>query len=125
MKNLKTQILLVDDDPKLLRSLARQMAEVGFEVLTAISAAEAMVILSREKVDVIVSDNQMSGTNGTRLLATVCKKYPSVLRFMLTGDITKSHAWLVENEIGVCKLFEKPCKPDEIIREIASSLSLI
>lgn len=125
MKIPETQILLVDDDPKVLRSLARHMSDVGFNVLSAISAAEAMVYLSREKVDVIVSDNQMSGTNGTRLLAFVCKQYPNVLRFMLTGDITKSHAWLVENEIGVCKLFEKPCKPDEIVREIAANLSLI
>lgn len=121
MKIAKT-ILLVDDDEKLLRSFERHFGDSEFEVLTAISAAEALVLLNHAHVDAIVSDNQMTGTNGTRLLATVSKKYPHVLRYMLTGDISKSQAWLVENEIGVCRLFEKPCHPQEILSVIEAQL---
>lgn len=108
-------ILIVDDDEKIRRSLARTFEDDGFEVEVAISSAEARVLLDRNSFAAIICDNQMPGINGTRFLAEISKTQPDVKRFMLTGDITHTQAFLVDKEIGVCALFEKPCAGEKIL----------
>lgn len=116
-------ILLVDDNTKLLDGLARTFEENDFQVHKAISTAEAIVILNHNEIDVIISDNQMTGANGTRLLAFVCKSFPRVLRFMLTGDISRSQSIIVEHEIGVCQVFEKPCTSQIILESVVEAMA--
>ncbi len=116
--NDQIHVLLVDDDERLLRSLQRSLGEAGFAVEAAISAAEASVMLQRYPIHAVVCDNQMVGTSGTRLLAEIRRDYPKIARFMLTGDISSAHSYLVEREIGVVALFSKPCAPAAIIRAI-------
>lgn len=117
------KVLLVDDDSKLRSSLRREFEDADFLVVEAISVAEARVILAHETFDVVLCDNQMAGTNGTRLLAEVSKEYPDMKRFMLTGDISSTQSFLVEKEIGVCGLFEKPCSSAKLIEEIRKVVS--
>lgn len=123
MNTSNIKVLLVDDDSRLRASLRRDFEEAGLSVVEAISVAEARVILAREKFDVVLCDNQMAGTNGTRLLAEVSKEYPNMKRFMLTGDISSTQSFLVEKEIGVCGLFEKPCSSQTLIEEINKVIS--
>ncbi len=116
------RVLLVDDDAKLLRGLARHFSAAGFEVATAISGSEAIVMLGQEEFEAIVCDNQMAGLTGTRLLGNIRSQFPNLKRFMLSGDISKTHAWLVENEIGVCRLFHKPCDHNELTTAVAEAI---
>ncbi len=124
MKSDSKSILLVDDDEKLMRSLARTFDENQFVVHQAVSAAEAMVILNHNSIDVLICDNQMVGINGTRLLSFVRKNYPNTLRFMLTGDISRSQTVVVENEIGVCEVFEKPYSAEALLESVRHAMSV-
>ena len=65
----KTRLLLVDDDLDMLEALAEGLGEQGFEVLTARSAEAAIVHLSEESFDVMVTDLRMTGADGLTLLA--------------------------------------------------------
>jgi sigma-B regulation protein RsbU (phosphoserine phosphatase) len=58
------KILLVDDDPFMLGTLALAFTRGGFAVLKAESAEEAIALLEKEKPDIILSDYEMPGTNG-------------------------------------------------------------
>lgn len=107
-------ILLIDDDPKLLRALERHLEDEGYKIVTAVSAAEGMAVLKHHHVDAVICDHMMPGTSGTQFLANVRRDHPEVVRFMLTGNISKNDAWRVVNEIGVCRLFIKPCSPLEL-----------
>ena len=112
------RVLLVDDDPRLLASLGRRLDDAGFQVETAVSAEETTAILRAMKFDAMVCDNQMVGASGTKLLSTVSRSYPHMARFMLTGDISRTQEYLIENEIGADGLFYKPCNADVIASAI-------
>jgi DNA-binding NtrC family response regulator len=80
---MTTSVLLVDDDLGVLQALMRRMHKEPFQVRTATSAEEALGILSRSPIDLIVSDMNMPGMTGLELLAVVAKKYPDCIRIML------------------------------------------
>lgn len=122
MTNQPIRVLIVDDDSRLSASLGRDFEDAGVTVFTAVSAAEANAILKQQRFDAILSDNQMIGANGSRLLADVRKNYPETKRFMLSGDITASQRTLIENEIGVIQIFEKPCRSEVLITSIVDAV---
>ena len=101
-------ILLVDDDSKLLRALKRHLEE-DYQVLTAISPGEAAVFLEREEIDLILSDNLMSGELGTEFLESIGEKHPNIKLLMLSGYLPRTVAERVINHCGVLKVLTKPC----------------
>ena len=120
-QKLKT-ILLVDDDSKLLKALKRHLVE-DYRVLTAISPGEAVVFLGREEVDLILSDNLMSGALGTEFLESINKQYPSIKLLMLSGYLPETVAARVVNDCGVHMVLTKPCSITEVESAIQDALN--
>jgi CheY-like chemotaxis protein len=81
----KSVILCVDDErnPLTLRKLV--LERVGYEVLTAMSAEEAMGLLASKHVDLVISDYLMPGVVGTELAKQVKATYPNVPFVLLSG----------------------------------------
>ncbi|UVW30163.1 response regulator [Massilia sp. H6] len=79
-------ILLVDDDPFMLAVLAEMLTDEPWRVLSAASGPEALALLGREPVEVILCDQSMPGMSGTEVLAQVARDYPRTARLMLTGQ---------------------------------------
>jgi two-component system probable response regulator PhcQ len=116
---MRFRVLLVDDDEAAL-ALAAALADAPYEVLTARSAAEALKVLEREDVQVVVSDEWMPGMRGVELLAQVAKEYPYIVRILLTGDPQLDAAVRAINEGEIFRFLTKPCTPsmlDSVIRE--------
>jgi len=110
---------LVDDDEAAL-ALAAALEGVPYEVLTAKSAAEALELLEREDIQVVVSDEWMPGMRGVELLAQVAREYPYIVRILLTGDPQLDAAVRAINEGEIFRFLTKPCSPatlDAVIRE--------
>lgn len=84
MKNEPIKVLYVDDEESNLRSFKANFRR-DFDVHLAASAKEAMELLSREPMHVVISDQRMPGENGAELLAQVKDKHPSAIRMLLTG----------------------------------------
>ncbi|MCC6625015.1 MAG: EAL domain-containing response regulator [Deltaproteobacteria bacterium] len=84
--DLKTRVLVVDDDALVLRALARGLRAVAIEVLEARDAGEAEALLESERVDAIVSDVFMPGVDGMALLRRVRERDPDVPFVLLTGQ---------------------------------------
>jgi len=84
----KIRVMFVDDDPLVVRGIARNMSMMGVKMDIAVrtSAAEALKSLEKELVDVIITDLYMPGIDGTALLEEVRSHYPTVLRFVLSGE---------------------------------------
>ncbi|MEQ9409501.1 MAG: response regulator [Fuerstiella sp.] len=116
-------VLLVDDDANLLRSLTRCLKADGYEILTAISAAEANVQLNRNQVDLIVSDNFMPGIFGTEFLADVHQQYPKIKLFILSGYIPERVAHRAMEDSGVLCVFNKPCPSNDVAAAIRDALT--
>ena len=79
-------LLLVDDDTFMLEVLADMVEDQGWRVLTASSGAQALALLAREPVALIVSDHFMPGMSGAELLAAAQRLYPSTVRILLSGQ---------------------------------------
>ena len=82
-----TTVLLVDDEPTILRILVRELGVEGYALRTATSGPEALARLAAEDVAVLVTDQRMPGMCGTDLIAKVRERSPlTVCLLLVTGS---------------------------------------
>jgi CheY-like chemotaxis protein len=81
----KRAVLFVDDDEIVLQSLERGLLDESYNKLFAKSGQEALEILQREEVHVIVTDMCMPEMTGLELLRIARKEYPNITGMILTG----------------------------------------
>jgi two-component system probable response regulator PhcQ len=124
MTSIRTEatILLVDDDPIVITILSEHFPKQRFKVLGAGSANEAYHLLEWYSVDVIVSDERMPAESGSEFLAAVRRKYPHIIRIILTGQGSLESAVRAINEAEVYRFFLKPCIPADLISTIERAL---
>ncbi|MCU0787127.1 MAG: response regulator, partial [Verrucomicrobia bacterium] len=85
----KKKILLVDDNPEFLGSacqLLRHLSGGKWDVSTTPSGGEAMACLQNSPVDLIALDVNMPVLDGVQLLGLVQRRFPHVLKVVLTGE---------------------------------------
>ncbi|UXI69868.1 EAL domain-containing protein [Tahibacter amnicola] len=109
-------LLMVDDEPNILHSLRRLMRGEGYEILTANSAHEALEILARQEVQVILSDQRMPNMDGTEFLARVRTLHPNTTRLVLSGYAELSTVIESVNRGTVFRFLTKPWT-DDCLRE--------
>jgi CheY-like chemotaxis protein len=109
-------LLLVDDEPNILASLKRLMRRSGCEILVANSAEEALDLLSRQPVDVILSDQRMPGMNGVQFLRLAKERLPNTVRIVLSGYTELESVTSAINEGAVYRFLTKPWE-DELLRK--------
>jgi DNA-binding NarL/FixJ family response regulator len=102
------KVLLVDDDEAVLTALEDALHQEPYEVLTTRSGEEALSLLQRTSVDVVVSDEEMPGIRGSELLALVRDKHPETTRLLLTGHATLDSAMRAINQGQVFQYVTKP-----------------
>lgn len=107
-------VLLVDDEPHVTQALKRAFHKEPYVILSAASADEALAILAREPVDVVISDELMPGMLGSEFLAMVYRTYPDTMRIMLTGHANLEAALWAINEGHVYRFLTKPCNELEL-----------
>ena len=101
-------VLFVDDDPIVLRSIARGLLDESYNICFAKSGLEALEILSQQEVHVLVTDIRMPEMDGTELLEIVTKKYPHIVKMVLSGYTNTSDLTKVIHQEGVFKFIPKP-----------------
>ena len=104
----KKTVLFVDDDEIVLQSLERGLLNESYNKLFAKSCKEALEILQREEVHVIVTDMRMPEMNGLELLRIARKEYPNIIGIVLTGYELNAE---LQNAVNQGKVFELVPKP--------------
>ena len=86
--SVKRRILIVDDEPVLLRALVRTFMpfRAVWEIKTAASAEEALELMAQQPFDVVISDMRMPGMEGDALLEEVKRRYPATVRMIHSGE---------------------------------------
>ncbi len=130
MNETKKAILCVDDEEIVLTSLKTQIREhfgekYMYEV--AESADEAWEVIEELnargiRLLIIVSDWLMPGVRGDEFLIQVHKKFPSIVKVMLTGQATEEAIHRVIHEANLARCLHKPWTEDELIRTITEGL---
>lgn len=101
----RLRILAVDDHPELGRLLERLLAP--HEVTVADSAAAAMMALATAPFDVVVSDQDMPGTDGVSLLTMIAAVYPRVHRILFSARVPRGLGTL-HRDGTIHEFIEKP-----------------
>lgn len=113
------QILCVDDEENILRSIRRLLVGEDMDVLIATSGEEGLEILrSTPGIGVIVSDQRMPGLSGTAFLQQAREIAPDVPRIMLTGYADISATIDAINKGGCYRYISKPWNDEDLIRTI-------
>src|SRR5215468_10445333 len=77
-------VLAVDDEPANRRAVARALRD-DCHVLTAGSGSEALALMARASVALVITDQRMPGMSGAEFLAETLVRHPAVIRVVLTG----------------------------------------
>ena len=116
------KLLFVDDDQKVTQGIKRNLGELDYEIFTAQSGDEALEILSREPISVVVSDEKMPGMTGAEFLSKVKDIYPDTVRIILTGQASLEATVRAINEGEVYRFLLKPCNATELIFTVRQAL---
>lgn len=111
MKN--RTVLFVDDDPIVLRSLARGLLDEPYNILLARSGKEALEILQQHEIHVLVTDMRMPEMDGIELLKIVSKEYPKIVKMVLSGYTNTTTLTMAIHQEGVFKIIPKPWNLEE------------
>lgn len=124
------RILLVDDEPNILRALRRCLAGIdvreldgealGFEMFTS---PEAAIERSEDQdFDLVISDYRMPSMTGVEFLARLMAIQPAAPRMIISGYADRAAIIAAVNEIQLIRFIEKPWNDDELRRTVASIL---
>jgi HD-like signal output (HDOD) protein len=109
---MELSILFVDDNQDILDSFKRMLYGMRkkWKMLFAIDARMALEILSKNQVDVVVSDMIMPGMNGAELLNEVKQHYPKIIRIILSGH--SDQEMILQTTVAAHQYISKPCNAD-------------
>jgi DNA-binding NtrC family response regulator len=110
-------ILVVDDAPATVEAIQRNLAAAGYEVLTANSVSEALHILERSPVELVVTDLAMPRTGGMDLVRHVCENLKGTGIMVITGYPSIEGA-VTAVKIGAEEYLAKPFTDGELLAAV-------
>lgn len=119
----RATVLFVDDERYILMSLS-SLFRSSYRVLSTTDPNEALEIVRREKVDVIVSDQRMPQMLGAELLRRVRRVSPGTMRILLTGYSDMSSVISSINDGEVFRFINKPWTNEEMRTLVASAVQI-
>src|SRR4051812_35708943 len=114
-----SRILVVDDEESIREFFEIMLRREGYHVLTAVNGKNALELLKKSSVDLIISDIQMPEMSGLQFLQTVREADPEMIFIMITAFGSTETA-VEAMKLGAFDYLQKPFKIDEvkiIIRE--------
>ncbi len=117
------RILLVDDDPGLLRLLTIRLRAEGFEVSGVTNATEALASAATFRPDLVITDLRMDGMDGIALLSELQRRWPGLRVILITAHGTIPDA-VQATQRGAYSFLTKPIDKDELLEQVNKALEL-
>ena len=115
------RILVVDDDPGLLRLLTIRLRSQNYLVEPADSAAKALAAVTRFRPDLVITDLRMAEMDGIALLRELQRRWPGLNVIMLTAHGTIPDA-VKATQSGAFAFLTKPVEKDQLLEEVRRAL---
>jgi len=115
-------VLIVDDEEFVLKSISRTLKTELYKVFTASSGKEALTMIKEEKINVVITDEYMPEMRGTELLNTIKTAYPTIIRILITGNASIDTAMEAINNGEIYRFLLKPSDNRELILCVRSAL---
>jgi DNA-binding NtrC family response regulator len=114
----KRAVLFVDDDEILLKTIEKSFTDEPYDKYFAMSGEDALEILKRGEVHIIIVDLIMPGMGGIELLKIVKKEYPNIVSMVISGYAQSADAMMALSELGVYRFIVKSWTLDEDVRRV-------
>lgn len=123
-RRITKNVLFVDDEPLVLKGLARMLYPLRSEwQMTFVdSGSQALETMSAAPFDVLVTDMRMPGMSGSVLLAEVSNRHPDVIRIVLSGMCDREEA--LSSVAGAHQFLAKPCDADLLKKAVERALTV-
>jgi two-component system response regulator GlrR len=122
-RNGKASLLLVDDDPDLLRLLAIRLKANGYDVTAVDSGQRALAAIAASRPDLVLTDLRMEGMDGMGLFTEIQASYPGLPVIILTAHGTIPEAVAAVKD-GIFGYLTKPYDAEELLMHIDRALVL-
>ena len=118
---MSVHILIVDDEEEIRGMLERHFTLLDYEVETAGNGKEAIEVLNRKRIDIVITDLLMPGMNGIELLEFIHEDSPMIHTIAITGYVT------LENALSCMRLGADTIifKPLEDLTELESAVRTV
>ncbi len=116
------RLLIVDDEPNVLRALERAFRQENYDIVTAPNGVDGLRILGQQEAQVVISDYMMPRMNGADFLREVKAAYPDTVRIMLTGHADSGAVMGAVRDGAVYKFILKPWNDDDLRLSVALAI---
>jgi DNA-binding NtrC family response regulator len=117
-------ILCVDDEPAVAMVVAHTLRSAGHDVVGARNVPEALQVLARGGVELIISDYKMPGLSGLEFLELLTSEGFDIPLIMLTGYASIEHA-VASIKAGAVDYITKPVRPEQLTLAVEQALELV
>jgi len=118
---MERKVLIVDDEERVVQSIAGVLEDEGFRVTTARGGEEAIGVFQKEEPDVTLLDIWMPGMDGIEVLKRLKWMSPDCQVIMISGHATISTA-MAAVKLGAFDFIEKPLSLDVLLMTIRRAL---
>jgi two-component system response regulator GlrR len=119
----KPRILVVDDDPGLLRLLTIRLRAENYDVEAVENGVQALAAASRFRPDLVISDLRMDQLDGIGLLKELQNRWPGLKVIMLTAHGTIPDA-VQATQMGAFGFLTKPVEKQELLSQVQKALKI-
>ncbi|MCW8840476.1 MAG: EAL domain-containing protein, partial [Gammaproteobacteria bacterium] len=117
-KEEQRTVLFLDDEENILRALQRTLRGHGWRVLTTTEPDEAMTLMARHSVQVVVSDQRMPKMSGVEFMSRIKELYPATIRIILSAHADLETVTEAVNRGWVYRFLTKPWDDKELLQEL-------
>jgi two-component system response regulator GlrR len=121
MNNAKAKILLIDDDPGILRLISIRLSAAGYDVVPESSGEKALAHLSLHRPHIVVTDLRMSGMDGMAVFDAIHQRNPTLPVIILTAHGTIPDA-VAATKRGVFGFLTKPFDSKALLDQVDKAL---
>lgn len=117
----KRRILIVDDEPHVIRVLRLTLEREGYGIETAANGAEALEKIAEARPDVLITDLQMPKLGGRGLCEAVRERFPEddfLILVMTSMTALEEREWV--RRLKGIEFFEKPLSPRRLSSQLAA-----
>lgn len=117
----KPTVLIVDDEPHVVRVLRLMLERAGYDVASAADGREALEQIAIRLPDLLLSDIQMDGMGGRELCQTVRARYPDQpfpILVMTSMTAAEERDWV--RDLANVEFLEKPLSPRQLVARLST-----
>jgi YesN/AraC family two-component response regulator len=119
------RILLIDDDPWVLKVFQQFLEDQGHEIITAVNGQEGLDLFRQNPTDLIITDMVMPIKDGLKMILELDNEFPNIPTIAISGGgVIEPERYLnLAESIGARKTLTKPVTKEELLAAVKEVLN--